>query len=87
MICLVPRRAVLKNFYLAIMVCSHCPSFCWWRSFIFHHTMQKLHQPPGEETGGAVQAGANGTFDIGEERSGICEIDGLFVHFREMQAN
>lgn len=27
---------------------------------------------------------ANGTFDIGEERSGIREIDGLFVHFREM---
>ena len=83
-ICLVPRRAVLKNFYLAIMVCVTLSVFLLVALLLFSIHNAELISRPVRRLEEQCKLVANGTFDIGEERSGIREIDGLFAHFREM---
>ena len=83
-ICLVPRRAVLKNFYLAIMVCFTLSVFLLVALLLFSIYNAELISRPVRSLEEQCKLVANGTFDIGEERSGIREIDGLFAHFREM---
>lgn len=83
-ICMVPDQAILKNFYMSVLICAVISVILLIGLLLVSIRNAESISRPVRLLEKKCELVAKGCFDIWEENSGIQEIDRLFTRFKDM---